>query len=77
VVPGHGPLGALEDVEAMQAYLSDLSDIARMLIGQGEDTAAGIATAGIPERYAEWGQRAFFYVNLRALVTRLGGRPIE
>ncbi len=77
VVPGHGSLGALEDVEAMQAYLSDLSDIARMLIGQGEDTAAGIGAAEIPERYGEWGQRAFFYVNLRALITRLGGRPIE
>lgn len=77
VVPGHGPLGSLEDVETMQVYLSDLSDIARVLIGQGEDTAIGISAAEIPERYAEWAQRSFFFANLRALVTRLGGRPIE
>jgi cyclase len=77
VVPGHGPLGGLEDLQTMQAYLADLAELARVLIAQGEDNAAGIGDAEIPERYATWGQKPFFYANLRALVTRLSGRPIE
>jgi glyoxylase-like metal-dependent hydrolase (beta-lactamase superfamily II) len=77
VVPGHGPLGGLEDLHTMQAYITELTDIARLLIAQGADSAAGIGGVEIPERYAAWGQKPFFYANLRALVTRLGGRPIE
>ena len=77
IVPGHGQLGGLEDLEAMHAYLGDLADIAGTLIAAGDDNAAGIGGVEVPERYAEWGQRAFFYANLRSTVVRLGGRPIE
>jgi cyclase len=77
IVPGHGPLGGLEDLQTMQCYLTDLTDIAQMLIAQREDTAAGVAAADVPETYAGWGQKPFFYANLRAVVTRLGGGPIQ
>jgi cyclase len=77
IVPGHGSLGGVEDVKTMQAYLTDLTDLARVLIGQGEDNAAGIGGTEIPERYADWGQGNFFHANLRALVEQVSGRPVE
>ncbi len=77
VVPGHGQLGGLEDVEAMKAYLSEMSDLARMLVAAGEGNAPGIGGAEVPEQFAEWAQQAFFYANLRALVQRFGSGPIE
>ena len=77
VVPGHGPLGGIEDLHMMQAYLTELTDLARMLIAEGRVNAEGITDTAIPSRYAEWGRPPFFYANLRALVVRLGGGPIE
>jgi glyoxylase-like metal-dependent hydrolase (beta-lactamase superfamily II) len=77
IVPGHGPLGGIEDLHAMESYVHDLTDLARELIATRRDNAAGIGETKVLERYAGWGQPAFFYANLRTLVSRLSGRPIE
>jgi hypothetical protein len=54
LVPGHGPVGGREDLDAMNAYLADLEDSA----GTG---------APMPERYRDWSFASGWERNLEAL----------
>lgn len=54
LIPGHGPLGTIDDLKAFHQALVETSDIV-----QGEmkkkKTLDEIKKAGLPEKYAKWG----------------------
>ena len=54
LVPGHGPVGGRDDLDAVDAYLGDLADAART----GEP---------MPERYRDWDNADGWTRNLQAL----------
>ena len=59
LVPGHGPVGGREDVDAMLGYLDDLAAAAER---RNED-------APMPERYRDWDFADGWRRNLAALVS--------
>jgi glyoxylase-like metal-dependent hydrolase (beta-lactamase superfamily II) len=63
VVPGHGPVGSVEDVKAMSRYVSLLDELARKMVeaGEAEET---IDAMPIPHPYEDWLLASFFPVNL-------------
>lgn len=63
IVPGHGPIGSLEDVRVMQEYLATLLDLAR----EGP-------TPNIPEQFARWEGPEQFVRNLEFLRSRIPPR---
>jgi cyclase len=64
LVPGHGPVGGRDDLEAFRAYLDDAVAAARE---QGPNAPA-------PERYREWDFADGWSRNL-AFLTARGARP--
>jgi glyoxylase-like metal-dependent hydrolase (beta-lactamase superfamily II) len=54
LVPGHGPVGGREDLDAMDAHLADLEDSAR-------------TGAPMPDRYRDWSFASGWERNLEAL----------
>ncbi len=66
VVPGHGPVGALDDVATLRQYLFDIETLVDEAIVRGE-TAEQIAALPPPAAYAAWGARTIYTDNLRHL----------
>ena len=54
IIPGHGPLGAREDLEKFQQALADTTGIVRKAIEDGK-TLEQVKATGLPEKYKEWG----------------------
>ncbi|HEU4784041.1 MAG TPA: MBL fold metallo-hydrolase [Ktedonobacterales bacterium] len=70
VVPGHGPVGTLDDVAALRQYLGDMEMLVDEAIVRGEK-ARQIAALPPPGAYAAWGARAIYTDNLRHLYSLL------
>ncbi len=66
VVPGHGPVGTLDDVAALREYLGDMEMLVDEAIVRGE-TAEQIAALPPPGAYAAWDARTIYTDNLRHL----------
>jgi glyoxylase-like metal-dependent hydrolase (beta-lactamase superfamily II) len=68
IVPGHGPIGTLEDVDKLILYIETLDDLSKELTSlQGTPDLAAVE---IPEPFDEWGFQEFFYINLRYFYER-------
>ncbi len=75
IVPGHGNLSTLADVQSMQTYLALLTETAMTeLAFQYEDdqvVSQKVAKFAIPARYKEWANPEFFNTNLHFLYQRV------
>ena len=63
IVPGHGPLGSIEDMEIMINYINTVSSIVDNAI-EAQLTEEEIKQTQIPEEYKEWWFSRFFIPNL-------------
>jgi hypothetical protein len=54
LIPGHGPLGTIDDLKAFHQALVDTSNIVQAGMKSGK-SADEIKKAGFPEKYKDWG----------------------
>lgn len=75
IIPGHGPISSIADVQSMQAYLAMLTETALTeLAFQFEDEVEleqRIISFPIPSLYRDWGRTENFTSNLRFLYRRM------
>ncbi len=76
VVPGHGPIGTLEDVTALRDYLLDVERLAADALDRG-GSDDDLAATPIPAQYAGWDEPDLFYQTLRAVYATLAGEQTE
>jgi glyoxylase-like metal-dependent hydrolase (beta-lactamase superfamily II) len=68
-VPGHGPLGTIEDLHSNIRYIDACQAAARRLISEGDVSEDRIAHEPVPGEFAGWGFRRFYAGNLASLTT--------
>ena len=75
LVPGHGPIGALSDLQAMQQYLATMTETALTELAfqteEGVDIDKRISQLRPPSAFASWTRTQFFATNLRFLYQRV------
>lgn len=69
VVPGHGPVGDIEDISAMIRYIQTADRLARTALA-ARRSEKDLASLAIPLEFADWELRRFFAENLRFMYTR-------
>lgn len=69
-VPGHGPIGKIEDVQSMLGYVEDCMSIGKELALSGADDEA-ISEIEMPKKYTGWGMPHMFQGNLRSIYKRI------
>ena len=69
VVPGHGPVGTLDDLELMGQYIRALDELARKMVRDGE-AEEKVDEMAIPEPFEDWLFAAFFALNMHFLYQR-------
>ena len=71
VVPGHGPVGTMDDIREQIAYMRAVQHEADRIADVESDAALSSVAPRIPDRYARWlFARPFYAANLRFLVER-------
>jgi cyclase len=73
VVPGHGPVGGVDDVRLFERYLCDLDRLARAAQRQGESIRA-VRSTPVPSAYGTWKFSSFFADNLAHSFALAGSR---
>ncbi len=77
-VPGHGPIGSVEDVFQLIDYIEQSQQLARQLVAEGKTSPSDIAATPIPADYVNWTLPRFFYANLQFLVNKYkNGEPAQ
>jgi glyoxylase-like metal-dependent hydrolase (beta-lactamase superfamily II) len=80
IVPGHGPLASLDDVQELRAYFEYLYEQARDAHGEGL-TAMQAARRMSLDRWADWGEGERLVVNIANIYGELTGEgppnPLE
>ncbi len=76
VVPGHGPIGTVEDVVTLHDYLLELEVLATDAVERG-DSEDELAEILIPVRYAGWDEPDLFQRTLRRIYKVLAGRRLD
>lgn len=75
LVPGHGPIGSLLDIQMMQKYLATMTETALTELAfqtdEGVDIEKRIAQLRPPSIFATWTRTRFFAANLRFLYKRV------
>lgn len=69
IVPGHGPLGTMQDLDLVQRYLTTFEELARSAFAQGK-TLAEASQLPLPDPFASWNFREVFGWNMETLFTR-------
>lgn len=69
ILPGHGPVGTLEDARLIQGYLQTLENLARPIFERG-GTLEEAQQLSLPEPFASWGFRYIFNWNIETLFKR-------
>lgn len=73
-VPGHGPLGTLQDIAANLDYISMCTETAHKLVAQGDISPERIALEAPPAPFATWSLSRFFTANLESLCSKLASQ---
>jgi len=55
IIPGHGPLGTIEDLKAFREMLADTSSFVEKEIASGK-TMDQVKAEGLPEKWKSWDQ---------------------
>jgi len=71
-VPGHGPVGTVDDVDLLIEYVEHCLATARELVERGHATAGEPGELAVPEKFAQWQLRDFYEANIRFLCERFG-----
>ena len=69
LVGGHGPVGSLADVDAMQAYIQEMQTLVRQAIQSGVSREE-IARLPVPAKYIDWLFPNFYQENVLFLFKR-------
>jgi len=69
VVPGHGPVGDIEDISTMIRYIQTTDRLARTALASRRSEKY-LASISIPLEYADWALGRFFAENLRFMYHR-------
>ena len=70
LVPGHGRVGANDDLEIMINYIEACRELASKMMNTGKKEEA-IEKIKVPSAFESWQQEGFFMTNLRFLYRRL------
>ncbi len=70
VVPGHGPVGSVEAIQAVQCYLRDISQLVRDARQTGRSKAE-VEALKVPAAYEKWAGSEFLGQTLSALYDKL------
>jgi len=70
-VPGHGPVGARQDVQNFLGYLEDLKSIVEPMVARGDSLEQLLRDTSIPEKYASYRFPNFFPANLQKMYAEL------
>jgi glyoxylase-like metal-dependent hydrolase (beta-lactamase superfamily II) len=66
IVPGHGPVGTAEDIQALRRYLEELLQLAERAVASGASADEAVRTP-IPAAYAAWEGPDLFAQSMRFL----------
>ncbi len=70
-VPGHGPVGTLDDVKILIEYVDHCLDTAQTLVKDGSDYEDRITGLKVADSYKHWQQNQFYQTNIRYLCQRV------
>ncbi len=70
-IPGHGPIGDIEDVKLLIDYIEECIGTARGLVDAGNANEDRIKALPVPERFRRWSLAQFYASNIRFLCDRL------
>ena len=70
-VPGHGPVGTLEDVKAMIEYVEHCLETAQVLVDGGDISEEKISQIKLAKRFRNWLVPQFYKTNLRFLCGKM------
>jgi glyoxylase-like metal-dependent hydrolase (beta-lactamase superfamily II) len=73
LVPGHGPVGQISDLDVMVEYIDTLNVLARAAIKDGA-TEEEIDKIAIPGKYDQWIVPSFFQYNLKFIYHKQLGK---
>ncbi|MCB0124626.1 MAG: MBL fold metallo-hydrolase, partial [Caldilineaceae bacterium] len=75
IIPGHGDIGTVEDIQTMQTYLATLTETALTELafqyGDEEEIYQKITRFAVPKLYQDWAKPEYFSANLRFLYERV------
>lgn len=69
-VPGHGPVGTVDDVDLLIEYVEHCQATARELVERGYAAEGESGELAVPEKFAQWQLRDFYEANIRFLCER-------
>lgn len=67
LVPGHGPVGTIEDIDKMRDYYDELCKTVESLDSKDMSQAAN---KRVSERFSEWKWNSFYKANLESLLKK-------
>lgn len=70
-VPGHGPVGTIEDLRLLIAYVEQCLETAHELVGAGTGYEEKTKELVIPEMIQHWQMSQFYQTNITSLCKRL------
>jgi cyclase len=70
LVPGHGPVGTIADLELLIEYVNYCLDKAQILVDEGSLHDDKLGEQKVAERYKHWRFPQFFQTNIRFLCQR-------
>jgi len=71
-IPGHGPVGSIDDVKLLIKYIETCIDTARGLVQAGQVNQDYIQQMQVPETFAGFQLPQFYRSNITFLCKRLG-----
>jgi len=69
LIPGHGPIGGLKDLDVILAYIHELEGLVKQALMNGIKLDQ-LLLSSIPPAYQNWSFPKFFYENLQFLYER-------
>ena len=69
LVPGHGPVGGIEDLRLLKEYILHCDQTGKQMLDKVQDETE-INEAIIPEQYSNWILSNFYTTNLRFFYNR-------
>ena len=70
-IPGHGPVGTVDDLKLLIEYIEYCMETAHTLIEKGIASEDKLPELKIDEKFAHWLLPQFFTANIRFLCKRL------
>ncbi len=71
LVPGHGELGTVEDLDLLIEYIESCIKTARSLVKEDRTDKGSLDAMQVPNRFKHWHLPAFYRSNLRAVCSQL------